>query len=971
MPLLRISSILVFLLIWTVQTAHATHLRAGQITAVRDATRPSEYAYIFTLTLYRDTQGVPQDQAEIVIGPVDNSEVDARITSPANSPRRLVGTNIEEITYTFNYTFSGQGEFKISFTEEFRNEGVVNMTNSVNTPFYLETIIFANPTLGINNTPVLLNPPVNGAEVGQKFCHNPAAFDPDGDSLSYRLIVPRQNPTTSVANYRSPETVGLPLGIPESPITGAPTFTLNPLTGEICWNAPGAFGIASQGFAEYNIAFEVLEWRKTGSGRYVQIGTLVQDMQITVRDQPNKRPNLIIPNDTCIVAGTTALPHLFKATIRATDPDLNQRLRISSESAIFSKITSIFPNQPAATLNPPNTPPTLPENYGFQSNPATSSFEWNVNCGHVRSQPYDVVFKAEDNVTPPNRLADIKTWRITVVGPAPTGLSASVEGKAIRLNWQPYPCSNLSQIKIWRRIGCSPDKIDPCVTNNPAGYELVGTVAANTTTFLDTKVLSGVLYSYRISGVFVPRAAGTSAFSSAVCIRLKFDIPLITKVSVEKTSRSSGKIRVRWAQPPEIEQTSTPPPYEYRVFRATGFTRNFGASPVFTTTRATNIPTDYVEFVDSTGLNTEDNPYTYVVLLYRNGILLDSSRTASSVRLSTRPLPNAIELSWQAQVPWDNTNTTHKVFRKRPLSETFEELTPAVSVTSPASFRFTDTGNGLVLNSDSVYCYRIETQGTYNVPIIETPLFNFSQETCASPLDTIKPCAVILSIDPTKCEQWVLEQGKEGEGEKAQNPSFCSLSSFDNHLTWIYPTQQGPKICKERDVFKYRIYYKRYEEDEQFTLIDSVLSPTPPDKEYFHKNLPSYAGCYYVTAVDRSNNESLPSNVVCQDNCPYYVLPNIITPDNGDMLNQVFKPFPCPRFIESGKITIINRWGRMVYQTTDIAINWPGRLNSNAELSSKQDLSPGVYYYLAELKTTRLRRKDEKMILKGWVQILR
>ncbi len=63
-----------------------------------------------------------------------------------------------------------------------------------------------------------------------------------------------------------------------------------------------------------------------------------------------------------------------------------------------------------------------------------------------------------------------------------------------------------------------------------------------------------------------------------------------------------------------------------------------------------------------------------------------------------------------------------------------------------------------------------------------------------------------------------------------------------------------------------------------------------PPMNYIHKNLPSFAGCYYVTAVDRSGNESRPSNTVCKDNCPYYELPNVMTP-NADGKNDLFEAF--------------------------------------------------------------------------------
>ena len=954
-------------------TVQATHLRAGQITAVRDSTKPADLAYIITLTLYRDDAPGNMDQpnATLVFLPIINNQRRPPIGErkvDANNPRRVVGPDIEEITYTFSFTFPGAGQYVIYFQEENRNAEIVNMNNSVNTPFYIETTLLINQSIGINNTPILLNPPIDGAEVGQKFCHNPAAFDPDGDSLAYRMVVPRQNVSLEVNGYRSPETVGPPAGVSEA--NGAPTFVLNQLTGEICWDAPGPFGVGSKGYAEYNIAFVVEEWRKTSAG-YIKVGEVVRDMQITVRDQPNRRPELIIPRDTCIVAGT-----VLRATIRATDPDANQQIRISSESAIFSTLTSIFPNQPPATLSPDNHPPKVRDNYVYQGNPAQSQFAWAADCQHVRDQPYDVVFKAEDNATPAaNQLTDTKTWRIRVVGPPPQNLRASVQADGIRLDWDAYRCANASEILIWRRVGCTADAVDPCPTSSgPAGYTLIGRVRANVTSFTDKTVQSGVQYSYRISANFAPPSGGVSLVSNAVCARLKLTVPLVTKVSVKTTDRTSGQIDVEWAQPLELDKTAFPGPYRYEVYRATGFSSAFSPAAVYTQTvssiPAANQAGFYLSFTD-TGLNTEDNPYTYVVVLYSNNTKLDSSRTASSVRLSARPLPNAISLSWQTRVPWDNSNQTHRVYRQNPANKAFE-LIASVPVTTQGSFTYTDTGNnsgnGAGLLTDSVYCYRVETVGSYNEPSIKSPLLNFSQIVCTTPLDTVKPCAVVLQIDGTDCELWA-SQEKEVESNGG-TPGFCSLTSFTNQLSWQYPTEQSGKVCKETDVVKYRIYYKRYWEDEQFVLIDSVLAPpTPPAREYFHRNLSSYAGMYYVTAVDQSGNESEPSNIVQKDNCPYYKLPNVITPDNGDTLNQTFKPYPCPRFIESGKITIVNRWGRKVFETTDIQIRWAGGLNTNAELENS--VTPGVYYYAAELKTMRLRRSDERIVIKGWVQVLK
>ena len=54
----------------------------------------------------------------------------------------------------------------------------------MNVPFYLETTICIPDELlfGYNNSVQLLNPPIDYANIGELFTHNPGAYDPDGDA---------------------------------------------------------------------------------------------------------------------------------------------------------------------------------------------------------------------------------------------------------------------------------------------------------------------------------------------------------------------------------------------------------------------------------------------------------------------------------------------------------------------------------------------------------------------------------------------------------------------------------------------------------------------------------------------------------------------------------------------------------------------------------------------------------------------
>jgi gliding motility-associated-like protein len=158
----------------------------------------------------------------------------------------------------------------------------------------------------------------------------------------------------------------------------------------------------------------------------------------------------------------------------------------------------------------------------------------------------------------------------------------------------------------------------------------------------------------------------------------------------------------------------------------------------------------------------------------------------------------------------------------------------------------------------------------------------------------------------------------------------------------------------------YNLYYAEYENEEP-----AFIKFIAADTFYIDKDSLSLSGCYEVTAINYYGLESGRSNRVCMDNCSYYKLPNLITPD-GDLLNDVFRPFPVPRNVERVNFYVYNRWGQLVYHSlSSINLNWRG-VSGNGEA-----LANGIYYFLAEVKFyRRLRREDEELKLKGWVQII-
>ena len=171
----------------------------------------------------------------------------------------------------------------------------------------------------------------------------------------------------------------------------------------------------------------------------------------------------------------------------------------------------------------------------------------------------------------------------------------------------------------------------------------------------------------------------------------------------------------------------------------------------------------------------------------------------------------------------------------------------------------------------------------------------------------------------------------------------------------------------------FNLYFSATGEDGNFQLVKTLSAFELQTRV---TGLSELKGCYYITAVDRSGNESGPSNIVCIDNCPNYELPNAFTP-NGDNVNDTFQaydnPFPrCPRFVEAVDITIYNRWGVAVFEynsatftENDIYINWDGRDQNGKELPS------GTYYYSGNVIFDVFDDSRRNQKLKGTIQLIR
>jgi gliding motility-associated-like protein len=470
----------------------------------------------------------------------------------------------------------------------------------------------------------------------------------------------------------------------------------------------------------------------------------------------------------------------------------------------------------------------------------------------------------------------------------------------------------------------------PCQTGVPpsSGYSLIGTVTAASNTFTDNNggsgLLHGIDYSYMVVAFYSD--GSLSYASSNVCAQLVRDVPIITNVSVLSTG-AAGAVWTHWVKPlgntSNLDTIANPGPYEYRLLRATGQNGTLSFAPV--PGAVYSYPTYWqltdTGFVDS-GFNTENSPYTYRVDFYSNGIFKGSTHTASSVFLSAVPSDNKITLKWKEVVPW--VNYMYFIYK-----ETFSGSGIFNLLDSTSAITYTDTA----LVNGVTYCYKVQSKGDYSDPALPRPLYNTSQVKCEAPVDLVPPCQPNFTVNP-------------------------DCANMHNTITWI-----NPNTYCSNDAVQYIIYFARTTAEELVPIATiSEISTTSFTHVDNYEGIPSIAGCYAVTALDSFGNESPVVNRLCVDNCPVYELPNVFTP-NADGVNDLFIPLPYS-FVKDVDIKIYDRWGLVMFETTDPDVEWDG-----TSRDSKKPCPDGTYFYLCTVNEIRVEGIVPRVI-KGFVQLI-
>ena len=124
------------------------------------------------------------------------------------------------------------------------------------------------------------------------------------------------------------------------------------------------------------------------------------------------------------------------------------------------------------------------------------------------------------------------------------------------------------------------------------------------------------------------------------------------------------------------------------------------------------------------------------------------------------------------------------------------------------------------------------------------------------------------------------------------------------------------------------------------------------------------SGTYPVRLISTSQNgciDTLIQHVIIENELLFYI-PNSFTP-NGDGINDIWRPISRTMSMEDYELTVVNRWGQTVFQTTDYYQGWNG-----SNMNDGYFVDAGVYTYL--IKVTSATTK-EKLKFTGSVTVTR
>src|SRR5260221_211946 len=175
----------------------ATHIRGGEITIKRTSTS----GFVCQITLKGFVHLSP---VRFGGGTIDFGDGSPALTTPSQNYVNSSDPLIWTYALSISHTFPGPGFYRVTYSEQNLDQGIINMSNSVETPLFLESGFVLDPLFIISPTTFACDPIFEFA-TGKPFSFSTAPVDTSSYIYNYELAVPNQAIGVPVLNYVFPE----------------------------------------------------------------------------------------------------------------------------------------------------------------------------------------------------------------------------------------------------------------------------------------------------------------------------------------------------------------------------------------------------------------------------------------------------------------------------------------------------------------------------------------------------------------------------------------------------------------------------------------------------------------------------------------------------------------------------------------------------------------------------------------------
>lgn len=320
-------------------------------------------------------------------------------------------------------------------------------------------------------------------------------------------------------------------------------------------------------------------------------------------------------------------------------------------------------------------------------------------------------------------------------------------------------------------------------------------------------------------------------------------------------------------------------------------------------------------------------------------------------------IPNLgeVHLSWQGQSPLSLSDNS--LFAELVFEGLGEGISPVLWEAGPEESSFFNQN----MDTINAICYVGEIQ-IYNLPEIQMQSID---ELCTGDTLTISP--VISGNNGDVTYNWA--------GPNGYSSHLSKLS-----INYVTPDQSGTYTllvedtmhCQKSDTIAINIIPSpviAFSEYDTMWVEPGFILDAGYGNSYYIWNtgettpeiVIDTTGNYYVEVTSIEGCKSSDTVQVLWGGLPFYI-PNAFTP-NGDGLNDTFGAIPKYDYINKYHLSIFNRWGQMIFQTSNINTDWNGRYEGSPCMV-------GAYVYRIAYEEFG-QKPTERKVVEGTVMLIR